>query len=1235
MVAQFSESGLPGIVRAAALRQLELLGWTEGDAVYLRFFQPEGGFGAKLEATIPDLPWSQIEQLQAKGYGCYFVVNGGGHRDADVQKGRAIFYEHDNLDKETQLFLWQSLGLPEPTIQIDTGGKSIHNYWTLADDCTVEEWRSLQADLLEYADADRCLKNPSRVMRLAGALHTKTGQQSQIISSSGIKYSYVELRSIIPQRSQPAAHDAPTPETSWSSIAIPLELCLTKEHRHFIANGVGSGSRNNTGAALARDIIGTAARLDYLGISYSSDPRGLLDDYGSRCNPPLAARELDAIWKSAQKKNPTACLSDDALQNCVKAWQRNQQFPTRGTNSNRASGNYSGSSGGNYSSGSSNFPYSNAGNSADSTGLENDNDNALNGAGGGFPKSNNTPNGAGSDREPDRSKDRTAPQPTPPMLYNDIAQIVASSNNAEHQRALLIEYSYATGYPLAGLEKLASGIESQISRQLSAEEDKNQFTKLIRYGQHSFDLRKTLPLPLAKALLTKSESDRVDPVFFWQWLLPAVGIQLGAHIGIRGKEGSIEEDDWREFAIFWTMVVAPPSAGKSQTMSAIFAPIQKRYKKAKNAYKKQLLKLEKLQAAWDRMSPEEQEEKENTPQNPRVFSEEMQGAPAKKIIEVGSPEGAFKRMSELPPSSGCALAFDELIRLLMLDQYKDKGGDTRQILLQTFNKPSDLEFERSQQKDAFEFNRLCLQLTGGVQPEKAKKLASDADDGDGLLSRILPAIPTTPDNFDEWSDSKVSVYLMLEQMYDKLHSLHIRLRNFLPESYQVPDEDGLLEPVILDFNPEAKEIWEKWWSKLRREQRRNEYENPALAGFLGKTIGYTLRISLLLHCLDLCFEDELKPESLYVGVEPLERAIYAITYHIGQYRLLQSRNEQELSLPGQLVEMYQYLLRKQTAVNEVQIQNAVYRRCSKSAKPSLAQIRQNCSLLVANGVAERLNDGSKKFLIKAIPISMRGIPTNSALFSAATCSPEIKTEQGIQTPVVVIPTIPTTPPFSGTPSKESSEEGHILPDTGPPPDVSVEGDPLFDENCRNCRNAREHEPTEPEIEPVSDVIDGAENGAEDVGNSADNNDGSRDDDPPPTGGGNVPTRPTSPEDGGAAIANFSSQQQQSAPRATNTERPSSKAKGFGPTSSFFSKSRPKGKVVSNRAPQNKPKVPNDPIPADSPFQAGVKVRVVVGKYQGKVGTVGKYDAADDQYEVVGVESFSLWWMPKHLELATD
>ena len=107
--------------------------------------------------------------------------------------------------------------------------------------------------------------------------------------------------------------------------AIPLIKCLSREHRDWVASGISQGGRNSNGAELARDLIGTELRLQILGISCSDSARALFDDYCDRCNPSLNSKERETIWNSAQKSNPTSCLSDDKLENCYKHWQRKQQ----------------------------------------------------------------------------------------------------------------------------------------------------------------------------------------------------------------------------------------------------------------------------------------------------------------------------------------------------------------------------------------------------------------------------------------------------------------------------------------------------------------------------------------------------------------------------------------------------------------------------------------------------------------------------------------------------------------------------------------------------------------------------------------------------------------------------------------------------------------------------------------------------------------------------------------------
>ncbi len=331
--------------QAQITQHLAALGYKKGDTVYLRGFYPntdprskEKGSARKAQTKSSGELIRVATQWQEDGMGIYFVVNGGGHKDEDVKQCRAIFFEHDNMPKELQLTLWKELGLPEPTLQTDTGNKSIHSKWVLEEFCEPAPWKELQTDLLEYSDGDRSLKNPSRVMRLAGCYHISENglNLTRIISNSGKKYSYEELRSIIPQpKSKPESKPKIdyTPQTG----DVPLSACLSKSDRELIDGGVSEGGRNSNGAKLARNLIGTASRLQYLGIPFSEHPRELFDLYCQRCSPSIDDKEADSIYRKAELANPTATLTDDALENCMNAWKHNQ---TKSTGRSFGTSNY-------------------------------------------------------------------------------------------------------------------------------------------------------------------------------------------------------------------------------------------------------------------------------------------------------------------------------------------------------------------------------------------------------------------------------------------------------------------------------------------------------------------------------------------------------------------------------------------------------------------------------------------------------------------------------------------------------------------------------------------------------------------------------------------------------------------------------------------------------------------------------------------------------------------------------
>jgi hypothetical protein len=171
------------------------------------------------------------DRWQREGRGVYLVTGGGGDSDASITSCPALFAEWDDRPVDDQLVAWQRFGLPEPSISILTGGKSAHLYWVLDQPLSPDEWRPLQAALIEITGCDPTNRNPSRVMRLPGAWYIGAdGQptgQTVIHAAPGHRYTLEQVLSWFPAQSADApAADAPQgipldDDTSWAHTTNP------------------------------------------------------------------------------------------------------------------------------------------------------------------------------------------------------------------------------------------------------------------------------------------------------------------------------------------------------------------------------------------------------------------------------------------------------------------------------------------------------------------------------------------------------------------------------------------------------------------------------------------------------------------------------------------------------------------------------------------------------------------------------------------------------------------------------------------------------------------------------------------------------------------------------------------------------------------------------------------------------------------------------------------------------
>ena len=201
-------------------------------------------------------------------------------QDSDVESCNALFNEWDDKPIEWQLIAWQELNLPEPTIQVFTGGKSIHSYWRLDTPMDPAEWRVLQSRLIDLTGSDDKLKNPSRLMRLPGAPYfdKATGKptgQAAIVHESGKRYSAAKMAAALPELPQvpTVEHSTDRPNSSSTRSTTggtlpPRDLGQIRLAAQCIPQRVVNG---NTYEPSRRALCGCSAALAEIGIPDPDD----------------------------------------------------------------------------------------------------------------------------------------------------------------------------------------------------------------------------------------------------------------------------------------------------------------------------------------------------------------------------------------------------------------------------------------------------------------------------------------------------------------------------------------------------------------------------------------------------------------------------------------------------------------------------------------------------------------------------------------------------------------------------------------------------------------------------------------------------------------------------------------------------------------------------------------------------------------------------------------------------
>ena len=107
------------------------------DKLLLALFPPEPGAGGCIYIEVsPGSNWApenvERELKNRPGYALGAIFNPGGKKNSEIKFCRFLVFEDDGPGGlEEKRDQWQTAGLPRPSFQVWTGGKSVHHYYLL------------------------------------------------------------------------------------------------------------------------------------------------------------------------------------------------------------------------------------------------------------------------------------------------------------------------------------------------------------------------------------------------------------------------------------------------------------------------------------------------------------------------------------------------------------------------------------------------------------------------------------------------------------------------------------------------------------------------------------------------------------------------------------------------------------------------------------------------------------------------------------------------------------------------------------------------------------------------------------------------------------------------------------------------------------------------------------------------------------------------------------------------
>ena len=459
----------------------------------------------------------------------------------------------------------------------------------------------------------------------------------------------------------------------------------------------------------------------------------------------------------------------------------------------------------------------------------------------------------------------------------------------------------ATQKTLADSDQFVSDKEEQ------AQSTTHLINEFAQYNKQRLNLREVYLEPLGSDLHKAAMALPIAPECVHQVFIAIAASLIGTKAKLKIN------DTWSEPAILWTGFVSPPGTRKSPCMNVSRRPLVDLQQEAIGVYREQEADYQKKVRNWEGMSKAEKKAA-------ALFEVPLKPHPRNYYLEDTTIEATVEAHCQPESITGFALTFDELSELFSgMDQYKGGKGSDRQKILRLWG-GGDLKVNRKGVEPLF-IPSSAVSITGGIQPGVLEQLMGNGEDEDGMWGRFLWS--AAPPLGAEHRQASLGIDPSLKALYKELDELK-------PQSYT--------------FHPDAEKLFFKVELALEAMMK----DSPVvICQVLSKLVGYTGRLALVLHCIDLA-SGLVTGLSTQIPIATLQRAVTLVDYYYRQVRVLYGKTAAS-ELPAELMRLVAWS--QSLDGKHITTRDVVTRRWAKTSKDAHDLFEQ----LVTLGVGELSN----------------------------------------------------------------------------------------------------------------------------------------------------------------------------------------------------------------------------------------------------------------------------------------